>query len=180
MQTNPLILTLRLDSTLFEPVNTLRQQYFPPTRNIVPAHVTLFHALPSEQKLAIEQHLQRVCSQTSSIHLHLPSLRFLGNGVAIAIHAPELMELRQTLATTWNDWLTAQDRQGYRPHITIQNKVSAADARQTYEQLTQHWQPLHGYGEGLSLWFYRGGPWELAHKFYFTLKASSVDLHLSP
>ncbi|MBD2033692.1 2'-5' RNA ligase family protein [Leptolyngbya sp. FACHB-321] len=168
----PLILTLKLNQTTFEQVNTLRQQYFPPERNFLPAHVTLFHALPGDQESAISQHLQKLCTQTSSIDLSLPTLRFLGNGVAIELVSPELVQLRQTLAGGWSDWLSAQDRQGYRPHITIQNKVAAAEARQVYGQLLEQWQPLQGYGEGLLLWYYQGGPWTLASEFSFTAEAT--------
>lgn len=149
-------------------MNALRQQYFPPERNIVPAHITLFHALPGNQKTVIEQHLQWQCSQTPGFTLQLPTLRFLGNGVAIEVEAPELIDLRQALAQTWNHWLTTQDRQGYRPHITLQNKVAAADARHLYEQLSEQWQSLSGYSDGVSLWYYRNGPWELANEFLFT------------
>jgi len=162
-----LILTLKLDQTTFEQVNTLRQQYFPPARNIVPAHITLFHALPGDHKGTIAQHLQTQCAQIPAIDLHLPTLRFLGNGVAIEVEAPALVELRQSFAQTWSDWLTAQDQQKYRPHITLQNKVAAATARQTYEELTQQWQPTRGNAEGVLLWYYRNGPWELAHEFSF-------------
>lgn len=168
----PLILTLKLDRTTFEQVNTLRQQYFPAERNFIPAHVTLFHALPGDQESAISQRLQRLCTQTSSIVLSLPTLRFLGNGVAIELVSPELVPLRQTLAESWSDGLSAQDRQGYRPHITIQNKVAAAEARQLYEQLLEQWQPMQGYGEGLLLWYYHGGPWTLANEFSFTAEAT--------
>ncbi|GAB4378561.1 MAG: 2'-5' RNA ligase family protein [Elainellaceae cyanobacterium] len=163
----PLILTLKLDQQTFEQVNKLRQQYYPPGRNIVPAHITLFHALPGDQKGAIEQRLQMVCSQMPKISLHLSTLRFLGRGTAIEVSAPELVKLQQTLAETWHDWLKAQDRQAYRPHITIQNKVAAAEARQGYEHLMNRWQPWNGYGEGLLLWYYRQGPWEFVQEFSF-------------
>lgn len=162
----PLILTLKLDQTTFEQANALRQRYFPPERNVVPAHITLFHALPGDQEMAISRSLQTLCSH-ARVSLQLPTLRFLGRGVAIEIESPELVELRQTLANIWSDWLSVQDRQGYRPHITIQNKVAAAEARQVYEQLLQQWQPMNGYGEGLLLWYYRNGPWELVNEFSF-------------
>jgi len=164
---DPLILTLKLEQSMFEQVNSLRQQYFPPERNIVPAHVTLFHALPGDRQLDIEQQLQQLCRQTAKMTLQLSTLRFLGRGVAIDLHSPELVQLRQALAATWKEWLTPQDQQGYRPHITIQNKVSAAKARQVYEELKASWQAIDGYGEGLSLWYYRNGPWELAHELSF-------------
>jgi hypothetical protein len=66
-------------------------------------------------------------------------------------------------------WLTRQDRQGYRPHITIQNKATATEAQQVYEELGARWQALDGYGEGLLLWHYQGGPWQLAHAFPFAV-----------
>ncbi len=132
---SPLVLTLKLDQTTFEQVNALRQKYFPPERNLVPAHVTLFHALPGDQETVISQLLQTLCAQSARIALSLPTLRFLGKGVAIEIDAPALVQLRQTLAETWSPWLTRQDRQGYRPHITIQNKTTATEAQQVYEEL---------------------------------------------
>jgi 2'-5' RNA ligase len=170
---SPLILTLKLDQTTFEQANTLRQQYFPPERNFLPAHVTLFHALPGDQYFSIHQTLQTLCFQTSRMSLHLPTLRFLGKGVAIEISSPEFIQLRQTLAKTWSKWLSVQDQQGYRPHITVQNKVAPEAARRLHKQLMDEWQPLNGYAEGLLLWYYRGGPWELADEFSFDAKEAS-------
>ncbi|HEY9894273.1 MAG TPA: 2'-5' RNA ligase family protein, partial [Candidatus Sericytochromatia bacterium] len=92
--------------------------------------------------------------------------------MAIELVSPELVQLRQTLAASWSDWLSAQDRQGYRPHITIQNKVAAPEARRVYGQLLEQWQPLQGDGEGLLLWYYQGGPWTLANEFSFAAKAT--------
>jgi hypothetical protein len=77
------------------------------------------------------------------------------------------VELRNQLAQEWSAWLSPQDRQGYRPHITIQNKVLADEARQLYQQLLNQWQPITGYGEGLLLWRYEGGPWTLINEFLF-------------
>lgn len=161
----PLIITLKLDASTFEWVNPLRQHYFPRERNFLPAHVTLFHALPGDHLLDVQTRLNQLCGQTSSFALHFPTLRFLGNGVAIAIECPELVHFRQTLATEWQTWLTSQDRQHLRPHITIQNKVPPDTARHTYETLLRQWQAADGYGEGLLLWRYQGGPWELIEEF---------------
>ncbi|UBF25683.1 2'-5' RNA ligase family protein [Kovacikia minuta CCNUW1] len=167
LQSPPLILTLKLDQSTFDYVDRLRQQHFPPERNFIPAHVTLFHALPGDQEIAISQTLETLCCQTAKVSLQLPTLRFLGRGVAIDVASPELVQLRQTLANSWSQWLSPQDQQGYRSHITIQNKVSSAEARQLYEQLKAEWQPIKGFGEGLLLWYYLGGPWELANEFSF-------------
>ncbi len=99
--------------------------------------------------------------------IHCPTLRFFGQGVAIALECPALVELRQALVTSWQDWLTPQDRQAFRPHITIQNKVSPEVARQTYDHLLSRWQPVDGDGEGLLLWSYQGGPWAWVQEFRF-------------
>ncbi|MCU0570835.1 MAG: 2'-5' RNA ligase family protein [Oculatellaceae cyanobacterium Prado106] len=163
----PLILTLKFDSSTFKSLNQLRQQHFPPERNFLPAHITLFHALPGEEAASIQQTLQADCVQTAVLPLSFPQPQYLGRGVAIAIHSPPLVQLRQSLAARWNPWLTRQDQQGYRPHVTIQNKVDGQRARQLYQQLEQDWQPFEGYGEGLLLWYYRGGPWELLQEFSF-------------
>ena len=168
MQTPPpLVLTLKLDPQTFEQVNALRQQYFPPQRNLIPAHVTLFHALPGDHKREISQVLETLCAQSTKIPLSLPTLRSLGGGVAINLEAPALVQLQQTLAQRWSDWLTRQDSQNYRPHLTIQNKVSVEEAQQTYTALDERWQGIQGYGEGLLLWYYLNGPWQLAHEFSF-------------
>jgi 2'-5' RNA ligase len=164
---SPLILTLKLDPLTFEQVNTLRQQHFPPDRNWIPAHITLFHALPSQQISPISEKLQQVCAQIPPFQIHFADLRFLGKGVALECSSSFLNQLQQDLAQSWTDWLTAQDRQKYRPHITIQNKVLPEQARQLYEQMKQTWHSFNGWGEGLLLWYYRGGSWELAEDFLF-------------
>ena len=79
--------------------------------------------------------------------IRFPKVRSLGGGVAIEIESPGLIQLQHHLAQGWNDWLSKQDRQGYRPHVTIQNKVTADEARQLYDRLSSEWQPLDAYGE---------------------------------
>jgi 2'-5' RNA ligase len=162
-----LILTLRLDPTVFEVFNQLRQQHFPSERNFLPAHVTLFHKLPGDQEQTLQQTLKALCSHTLILPLSLPKLRFLGRGVAVEVDCPDLVQLRNQLAQEWQAWLTPQDQQTYRPHITIQNKVTSETARQLYNQLKRMWRPIDGQGEGLLLWYYRGGPWELVSEFDF-------------
>lgn len=163
----PLILTLKLDDATFGALDTLRQQYFPPASNFLAAHITLFHALPGEERQQIGETLRQLTQATSELALAFPKLLFLGGGVAVVVESPALVRLRKQLATDWQMWLSRQDRQGYRPHVTIQNKVEAHEARQLYAQLSEDWQPLYGQGKGLLLWRYLGGPWQLEEEFYF-------------
>jgi len=164
---SPLILTLKLDQKTFNYFNQLRQQHFPPERNFLPAHVTLFHSLPAEQESTLQQTLQELCSRTPMLSLTFERLRFLGKGVSAEVNCSELIQLRQQLAARWNHWLSRQDQQSYRPHVTLQNKVAPDQARLLCDQLTREWKPLQGKGEGLLLWYYKSGPWELANQFDF-------------
>ena len=166
--TEPYILTLKLDQHTFETLNMLRQTHFPAARNVVPAHITLFHALPSLHEAQIRQDLAHLASTTSPLALTFPAVRLLGRGVAVALTSATLVQLRQQLASRWQPWLSAQDRQPYQPHVTIQNKVTPEAARRLFARLEQTWEPLHGIGEGLIVWQYVGGPWEYVAEYRFT------------
>ncbi len=163
----PLILTLKLDQKTFQYFDQLRQQHFPPERNYLSAHITLFHALPGNQDISIRQTLQASSSGVSRVPLTFPKPRFFGRGVAVEVDCLELVQFRNQLATVWSNWLNRQDQQRYQPHITIQNKTTPETARQLYEQFINEWKPFEGYGEGLLLWRYKGGPWELVDEFAF-------------
>lgn len=167
MQVQPFILTLRLDEHLAETLNELRARHFPPERNFIPAHVTLFHALPSEREAMLRADLDEVCSTTPTFKVTLPHLRSWGKGVFIEVQSPELLTLRQHLVSKCEAWLTPQDRQGYRPHITVQNKVPKAEAQALYASLAPHWRQLDGQAKGLDLWRYAGGPWVFTDSFGF-------------
>ncbi|MBX0290320.1 2'-5' RNA ligase family protein [Hymenobacter sp. HSC-4F20] len=163
----PLILTLALDAGSQQHFNGLRQRYFPPERNYLQAHVTLFHHLPGAQAAALSDHLAQVAAATSPLPLQVAGLRFLGRGVAYQLHTPELQVLHQALQQKWAAWLTPQDQQRLKPHVTVQNKVDPAVARALHQELTEQFQPFKATGTGFTLWLYRGGPWEELQQFRF-------------
>lgn len=172
--TAPLIVTLKLDAATFAVFDEMRQRHFPPERNFLPAHITLFHALPGAEEANIQATLAAHCAATSALRVEFPRLRSLGRGVAVNVECPALLALRGQLAEAWQAWLGAQDRQPYRPHITIQNKVTADEARQLCDELAATWQPLTGVGEGLLLWRYLNGPWGAAGEFRFQAGGASL------
>lgn len=176
----PLIVSLKLDPESFEILNALRQRHFPPERNYLNAHVTLFHALPGEHEVAVLDTLREVVSETPCFPVLLPRVQFLGRGVAIAIESEPLVKLRSRLAALWSPWLTPQDRQGFRPHVTIQNKVSAEQARSLYDQLSTQWSPRVAEGNGLWLWRYLNGPWELIAEIPFLPKNHDLQSQTLP
>lgn len=175
MLSQPLILTVKLEKSAFDFFDNLRRRHFPPDRNFIPAHITLFHALPGEKESLIEQSLRQISAETETFQLEFVKPRFLGKGTAIEIESQPLGGLRGRIASRFDDDLTAQDRQNFRPHITIQNKVAPDAARRLYNQIVADWQPFSARAEGLQLWEYLGGPWRLVSEFDFNASENGVS-----
>ena len=163
----PLILALALDAESFAFFNGLRQQYFPPERNFLAAHVTLFHHLPGVRRADLVAQLTARSQAQPQLSLQVTGLRFLGQGVAYVLENAALQALHHELQTEWQPALTPQDQQKLRPHVTVQNKVDPKQARTLYEQLKTDFVPFEATGTGLQLWAYRGGPWEAIQTFDF-------------
>lgn len=167
---SPLILTAKLDAASFNFFDALRRTHFPPKRNFLAAHITLFHHLPGAEISTVKADLTRIGAKCQPFELRFPSLRFLGRGTAAEIESAELLRLRSTLAAAWKIYLNNQDRQKFKPHITIQNKTAPDEARKLYEEMRASWHTKTGKAVGLQLWHYLGGPWELAKEFTFGKK----------
>lgn len=167
MKIPPLIVTLKIDEKSFELFDRLRRRHFPPERNFLAAHLTLFHHLPGESLEDIRFELIEFCKNRKAFSLEFDNWRLLGKGVAVKIDSKELINLRAHLADIWKDWLTAQDRQKFQPHITVQNKVAPDEAKKLYENLARDWKTFDGNAEGLQLWHYLGGDWKLEEEFLF-------------
>lgn len=163
----PLILTLEMDGASQEMFGELRDRHFPPERNVVPAHLSLFNQLPGARESSISSDLEEVCRRQEPVVLVATGLLFLGKGVAYRLESPGLATVRETLTERWKPWLGPQDRQGFRPHVTVQNKVSPERARSLHDQLSRTFSRFEVRGEGLLLWRYLGGPWEAAGEFPF-------------
>ncbi len=157
----PLILTLTLDEASQAFFDEQRRQYFPSKINYLSAHLTLFHALPGVEYDAIASYLAEVAAaQPGPLPLRVTALKFMGRGVMYTLENPALPALHRRLQQHWQAWLSPQDQQGLRPHITVQNKVDPAVARALHEELAAGFRPFEAQGTGLALWAYRGGPWE--------------------
>lgn len=158
----PLILTLALHPEDQARFDRLRAQHFPADRNFIPAHVTLFHHLPGAEQDAIATLLAREAAAVAPFPVEVHGLRFLGRGVAYELRAPALSAMRGRLARAWADRLTPQDAQGFRPHVTIQNKAPPEEARALHGAMQAGFAPFAVRATGLRLWHYLGGPWEQA------------------
>jgi 2'-5' RNA ligase len=165
-----------MDESSQERFDRLRELHFPPERNYLNAHLTLFHRLPGVREAEISAELREACRDQDPLTLAVTGLRFLGRGVAYELSSPELSALRRGLARSWEPWLGPQDRQGFKPHVTVQNKVSPGQARALHEHLLATFSPFAVEGLGLSLWRYMGGPWEPAGTYPFSARLEGVTL----
>ncbi|MDK1494339.1 2'-5' RNA ligase family protein [Sinorhizobium sp. 7-81] len=116
--------------TIWNHIDRLRRAHFPPPRNFLRAHLTMFHRLPGEYMEQILKHLTEVAAANRGITAQVPGLRHLGAGVAFTIASPQVERVHIELRVTFVSWPGGQDLRKWQPHITIQNMVSrsAADA----------------------------------------------------
>lgn len=171
----PLIITAALDDGAFDWFDGLRQAHFPRHRNFIPAHLTLFHALPGAQERFVLETLKSACRRQAPIRLDVRGPCSLGRGVAYRLASADLDRLRRQLADAFSPWLTRQDQAPFRPHITIQNKVEPVDAKHLLERLQFAFEPFDILAEGLLVWRYLGGPWEAIDKISFEGRSTFVD-----
>ncbi|WP_035563239.1 2'-5' RNA ligase family protein [Hymenobacter sp. IS2118] len=170
----PLILTLTLDDAAQTYFNALRRQHFPPKINYLAAHLTLFHHLPGHELEAVCTQLHRHALTQAQLPLTVTGLRSLGWGLAFTLENDELRTLHRQLQQQFAAHLTPQDQQKLQPHVTIQNKVAPAEARQLLTELQPDFAPFGAVGTGLQLWAYRNGPWEALQAFPFQAAVSQL------
>lgn len=162
----PLVLTLRLDDGAQERFDALRRAHFPPERNHLQAHVTLFHALPGACEPEVRRDLAQA-AQRPAYEVEVSRVRSLGRGVAYDLRSPELTAQREGLARRWQPWLTPQDARPHAAHVTVQNKVTPQQARALLRELEAGFAPYAVRATGLALWRYLGGPWEPLDRWRF-------------
>lgn len=156
----PYLLTLGLNSPTFERLDALRARYFPPEWNQVPAHLMLFHQLPGEEWEAIDRAIAGVAASSPPVPLGFPVVKRIGRGMMLPAEAPGLAAIHASLARTFDRWLTPQDRQGFRPHVTLMNKSEPAKVAAAFGVLQATWPGWTGLGDRLILYRYLGGPWD--------------------
>jgi 2'-5' RNA ligase len=167
----PLVLTLQLDDASQERFDALRRAHFPPERNHLQAHVTLFHALPGEREDEVRSDLA-LAAQRPAYDVDVVRVRSLGRGVAYDLRSPVLAGQRDELARRWQPWLTPQDARPHAAHVTVQNKVTPERARALLRELEASFVPGAVRATGLALWRYLGGPWEPLGAYRFSPAAT--------
>lgn len=158
----PIIVTAMMGAADQRHFDALRTAHFPPERNHLAAHITLFHQLPPSALDELERLLRQIAADTPPPAAILREVYSLGQGTAFRIDSPGLLAIRERIADHFAGMLTAQDRGTPRLHITVQNKVTAADARALLTALAADFRPRPLTITGLAAHHYRGGPWEAA------------------
>jgi hypothetical protein len=137
---HPLILTAEIAPQDFSWLEALRRTHYPRDRNRVPAHLTMFHALPPSAEAEVRRRLVEAARRKPPTAT-LAGLMDLGGGVAFRVVAPDLDRIREELARDLHGLLGAQDSGGWRPHVTVQNKVAPKVARALKESLERGFAP---------------------------------------
>jgi 2'-5' RNA ligase len=163
----PLVVTAELPPDLQAWAERLRREHYPPERNQVAAHVTLFRALPPSIENELRDRLAAAVRGCPPVRARLEGVMKFGRGTALAISSPEMLALREELAERFHGLLTPADEHPPRLHVTIQNKVSLEQAKALQAQLAPQIEPRDFRFAGLALHRYRGGPWEFVKRWSF-------------
>jgi hypothetical protein len=161
-----LIVTAEIAHRDFSWLEGLRRAHYPPECNRVPVHLTMFHALAPSAETELRSRLGRIVRQPAP-EATIAGLMDLGGGVAFRVVSPDLDRVREELCEELHGLLGAQDGGGWRPHITIQNKVAPKVARALKQSLERTFEPRRLAISGLGLWRYLDGPWDRVADYPF-------------
>lgn len=161
-----LIITAEIADADYSWLEGLRRAHYPFERNQVKAHLTIFRSLPPSAETELRTRLSKIVRQDAP-SASIEGLMDLGGGVAFRVVSTDLDRIRDELAGDLFGLLGVQDVDGWRPHITIQNKVSLKIARALKQSLESRFRPRQLRITGLELNRYLDGPWELLGTYRF-------------
>jgi hypothetical protein len=164
----PIIITATMGKAEQLWADSLRAAHYPPERNVVKAHITLFHHLPPLHWPEIKARLAAISRECALPHAMLSDVMLLGRGVAYRLDCPDLLAMRDELAEGFTGLLVPQDQVRPRLHITVQNKVEPQVAKALHRELSANFHPRPFTITGLSAYYYRGGPWEAIQNWSFS------------
>jgi hypothetical protein len=122
--------------------------------------------LPGAELSALSHDIEAVRA-APPFEMQVSKLHFTGKGMLFYIESPPLLDMHRKLASRWDKWLIPQDRQGYKPHIVVQNKTLAEQAKVDFLEMQSNFRPMVVRAESLVLWQYLHGPWQLEQVFPF-------------
>jgi hypothetical protein len=164
----PIIVAATFGAADFRALDGLRRAHFPAERNLIDAHLTLFHHLPPGIAGELDARLKAATRRVPPPPAMIDGVLMLGHGVALRVRSEALAAIRADLAEAFADCLIPQDRAGWNPHVTIQNKVTPAEARALHGAISVSFVARPLAVAGVATYFYRGGPWEAIARYRFS------------
>jgi hypothetical protein len=162
----PLLIVAELPPDVFAWADALRREHYPPDRNRMGAHVTLFHGLPPSAEPSVLPLLADL-SRNPAPEAAISGLRDLDPGTAFAIDSADLVTLHADMAERLHGLIQQKDARPFRPHITVQAKVTAAEAKALRASLALSVQPRDFRFRGLGLYGWTGEIWRQERLFLF-------------
>lgn len=154
----PIILTIQFDEKSDLLFRELRRAHYPQDIDRVAAHLTLFHNLPGTEEKLILAETAALAAKTAPFRVRVAGPMRLGRGVALKIESETLDALRASLADRFRPWLKGHDREKFRAHVTVQNKVAAHEAAALFDHLGAQ-AAFDAIAEGIQLWLYVNKSW---------------------
>ncbi len=163
---DPLIVTLDLDDATARHFDDLRREHFPSARNVLPAHVTLFHALPGQREPDVSRLLAEL-ARRDPFTVSVTGVRRFRRGVAYDLRADPVAGIHSRIQREFADDLTRQDAQKVKLHVTVANKLDPDAAEALFGDLEAGFTPFEATAAAVALHRYQGGPWQLVDRFAF-------------
>lgn len=153
-----LLIVAELPPEVFAWAGALRRLHYPPDRNRLGAHVTLFHGLPPSARSEVVALLRELACGLAP-EAAIGGLMDLGDGTAFVVASPAMLDMHATMASRLHGLVQQKDARPPRLHITVQAKVAAAQARALQRKLKDEPVPPAFRFRGLGLYGWSGDLW---------------------
>jgi hypothetical protein len=173
MAAGPIIVTAAFEPVDFAWFDGLRRAHYPPERNLVPAHLTLFQHLPPGLGDELDRRLKAETRAVPPPWAKVAGVMKLDRGVALRVESTDLEEVREHIADAFAALLIPQDAAPWLPHVTIQNKADPSAAAKLHAELARQFAPRTVKIAGLATWRYLGGPWQPIARYAFSRSGRS-------
>ena len=163
----PLLVTAELPDDVLAWADALRRAHYPSERNRLQAHVTLFHGLPPSLGEELRQLLGETSRKAVAPEASVTGIMDLDRGTALAVESPGMQALHARLAEHLHGSIQQRDARELRLHITVQNKVSRAEAVAVQRDLAGSFEPRSFRFRGFGLYRWDGRLWNFSRLFSF-------------
>jgi hypothetical protein len=155
----PLLITAELPGDVLAWADGLRRTHYPPEKNRLRAHVTLFHALPPSAEGEVRRLLAEL-AKAAAPEARIIGVWDMGQGTAFDIASDGMAALHAQMAERFHGLLGWQDDRKLRLHVTVQNKVTREAAKALQAELAAAFQPRAFRFHGFGLYAWDEGLWQ--------------------